>query len=51
MSHIETFYLHTKSCERDQNPRGMLHGFESANQTIEPDALGQSIGWAHGGTE
>ena len=38
-----------KSCERDQNPRGMLHwlGFQSGNQTVELDALGQSIGWAH----
>ena len=38
-----------KSCERDQNPRGMLHwlGFQSGNKTVEPDALGQSIGWAH----
>ena len=38
-----------KSCERDQNPRGRLHwlGFESGNWTVELDALGQSIGWAH----
>ena len=38
-----------KSCERDQNPRGMLHwlGFQSGNQTVEPDVLGQSIRWAH----